>query len=203
MSTVIDWNNTGPQGGGQKGDIRNLKLESEKRYEIRFVGHPIQFYTYFNEVTRKSARVKDAKDNPIFKKYGIEAKIRYAANVLDRADGLCKVMEFPQSVYNDVRDWGVLRKSDPGGKAGCNFAIGVTGQKKKTRYKTVGLDITPFTEAEKEYLRANMYDLAKLYKPYNEDEVDAHLGYAGGGQPAKEEEDAPVSAPTGGQDLPF
>jgi hypothetical protein len=215
MPDVIDWNDAGGNGQRSKDGIRNLRLKSGNRYEFRFVGHPIKFNKYFEN--GKYAIVRDARDNPVARMTGKEAGPRYAANVLlreattssnsaplpDHTPGLVYLMEFAQSVYNDVRDWGSARKTDPGGKSGCNFSVTVTGQQKNTRYKTVGLDITPFTDAEKEYLRANIYDLTKLFKETPDEELLEKLGYKlDGGKQAAAPDEAP-SEVAGGVELPF
>jgi hypothetical protein len=203
MADVIEWNGATGENRSKDG-IRNLRLSTGNTYELRFVGSPVRFYKYF--VAGKFAIVAHPTNNPIKQKWNLDPQTRYAANVLLRNDvgeykgGENYLLEFPQSIYNDICDWGKARKTDPGGKGGCNFSVTVTGSGKKTRYKTVGLDIAPFTEAEKEYLRANVYDLTKLFKPTPDEEVVQRLQMSDG-PPAESRQ---PSVPTGGgADLPF
>ena len=176
------------------GDIVNLRLVSGTTSTVRFVGDPVKFFKYF--VAGKSAvtEFNDAKCI-IQRKFNIEPSTRYAVNVIDRADGKLKILELAPSVLKPVIAWWKRRQHEPGGESGCDFDITVTGQKKNTRYEVLPLDITPFTDAEKELIGdltdrdgvkayAKTYDLRKLYKSTPQEEIEAKLFGNGGGSPA-------------------
>lgn len=207
MPDIVDWSELDSQSQRQNssGGIRFLKLESGKTYELRFVGQPLKFFKYF--IAGKSAIVADDKSNIVKLKYGFDPSVRFAINALNRADGQVYVVECPPSLLRDVADWGKARKTDPGGRTGANFQVVVTGKNKMTRYKAIALDIAPFTDAEKEYLKANIYDLNKIYKATPDDQLEDKLalegGKASGNASAKEAES--VQGVQGGtdKDLPF
>jgi hypothetical protein len=210
MPEFQDWTSLNNQESKRStGGINNLKLESGKTYEVRFIGSPLKFHKYF--VAGKSAICENPETCTVKKKYNIEPGVRYAVNVIDRADKQLKILECPPSVLKPVASWGARRKQDPGGANGCDFSISVTGQKKMTRYEVVPLDITPLTDEEKEYCRANHYDLNKLFKPTPDTEIEARL--FGGGTAVPATANAPATKPEpvaagagenkGGVELPF
>lgn len=204
MADVVEWDSTtsGATGGGNRGsgNIRNLRLQPNVSVEVRFVGHPVKFFKYF--IQGKSAIVKDPVNNPIKQVWNQDATTRYGANVLNRADSQVWLYEFPPSVYNAVCAWGSARKTDPGGKSGCNFQITQRIKNKKTEYEIIPLDITPFTDAEKEYLRANIYDLTKLFKETANEDLEKKLQM--GAAPVAPAAPAQAPAPVGAEkDLPF
>lgn len=177
MSNIVEWSEFANQQGSRRDGIRTLKLVSGQSFNVRFVGNPLKFYKYF--VNNRSAICEDPEKCSVRAKYNIDPGTRFAVNVIDRdeknpADRL-KLLEVPPSVLKPVYAWFKARKVDPGGKGGCDFNIDVTGQKKNTRYTVTPMDVTPFTEEEKEYIKANIYDLAKLHKPIPDNEIEDRL----------------------------
>lgn len=169
----MSWAEVAKSSNSRKGDINNLRLISGNTYVVRFVGDPEPFYKYF--VAGKSAICANPDKCPVKAKYNIDPTLRYAVNVIDRADGKLKVLEVPPSVLKPVIAWWKARKHDPGGDNGCDFNIEITGQKKNTRYTVMPLDISPFTEAEKKMIEEGTYDLKKLYKAVPDAEIEARL----------------------------
>lgn len=225
MPEIVEWSDFSNHEGkqGQRGEINRLRLESGKSYKVRFVGPPLQFYKYF--VAGRSAICASKDSCPVRQKYNIEPSTRYAVNILDRNDidpktGLpvLKIMECPPMVLKPVVSWWKGAGQDPGGKAGPDFFIEVTGKQKSTRYQVSALQVTPLTEDEKEYVKANIYDLAKIYKAVPENEIENRLfgkdenGQGGGGggnyggSQQQQRQMPSASAPQGGRaaaDLPF
>jgi hypothetical protein len=180
MPDIVDWSEVNTQDGNRSKDgIRNLKLQTDNTYELRFIGHPLKFYKYF--VAGKSAICADPAVCSVRKKYNIEPGVRYAVNVINRADKQLYLLEVPPSVLKPVAAWGKRRNADPGGKSGCDFSISVTGKAKLTRYEVVPLDVTPLTDEEKDYCRANVYDLNKLFKATPDKDMEERLFGKGGG----------------------
>lgn len=206
MSQEMTWKDVRSQDAKTpKGAINNLRLESGKTYELRFLGSPIKFHKYF--IAGKSAICENPDDCIIKKKYNQDPGLRYAINVIDRADKQLKVLEVPPSVLKPVAAWAERRKQDPGGDNGCDFSVTVTGIKKQTRYEVVPLDITPLTEEEKK-LKEQSYDLKKLFKPTPADQIEAKLfgGAQTTSQSTAQAQAQPVAAGTGenkGVELPF
>ena len=182
MSQEIEWNDFSKQDSNKSKDkIRTLRLtEREDPYVVRLVGKPVKVNKYF--VAGRSAICADPETCTVRGKYGIEPSVRYSINIIDRADGLIKLIEVPPTVLKPAAAWGKARKSaqnpngiDPGGDVGPDFSITVTGQKKNTRYEVVALDPTPLTPQEKEYIKKSAYDLSKLNKPTPDNEIEEKL----------------------------
>jgi hypothetical protein len=174
MPEIINWNEFDNSKKSKSGEeIRRLRLESGKTYKVRFVGPPIQYLKYF--VAGRSAICADKESCPVRAKYNIEPSTRYAINVIDREDGQLKILECPPTVLNPVATWMRGTNQDPGGKNGPDFFIQVKGKAKMTRYEVSALQVTPLTEDEKEYVRDNIYDLEKIYKATDPDEIENRL----------------------------
>lgn len=216
MSNIVEWSEFANQEGNRSKDgIRNLRLTTGNSYNVRFVGNPLKFYKYF--INNRSALCENPDTCPVRAKYNMEPNTRYAVNVIDRDEKnpalRLKLLEVPPSVLKPVVAWWKARKADPGGKGGCDFNIDVSGQKKLTRYTVTPLDVTPFTDEEKEYIKANIYDLAKLHKPCPANEIEERLFGKREGQPAPtlpnaQSDEMPVAQTSGtksasGIDLPF
>lgn len=195
MPELIDWADfNNKESGSGRGEIRRLRLESGKTYKVRFIGTPLRYYKYF--VAGNSAIVADKDNCPVRTKYNIEPSTRYAINIIDRADGLLKIMECPATVLKPVVSWAKGAESDPGGKAGPDFFIEVTGKAKMTRYTVSALQVTPLTDSEKEYIRANLYDLAAIYKPTPVEELEERLFKKKEEKTSQQQPSAPATAQT-------
>lgn len=209
--SIMSWTDINTERSQSKSEIRNLKLASgpngaEREYIVRFVGEPITFYKYF--INNKSAIVEDPINNPIKKKYTQDPPgTRHAINLIYReasgGDGQIYLSEVAPSVLKPVAAWAKRRKMNPGGEIAVDFSIVVRGQKKDTRYEVVPLEQTTLTDAEK---AMKPYDLAKLFKPTPNEELEARLGYVDASATAKTAVTTVTTAPAGGAkavDLPF
>lgn len=209
MPDIVEWSDFASQDANRNNNgIRNLKLVSGQPATVRFVGNPLKYSKYF--VNNRSAICADPEHCSVRAKYNIDPNTRWVVNVLDRDEKVpanrLKLLDVPPSVLKPVSNWMKARKADPGGKGGCDFLIEKTGAGTKTRYSVTPLDVTPFTDEEKEYIKANIYDLAKLHKAVPDNEIEERLWGKGGGNQQARPEAQPVEAGAGragGQDLPF
>ena len=187
MSMKIDWDEIGKDsnkkgGTGDKKQVEFLRLTTGSTYKIRPLGGPVVFYKYFleHEGQWRWAICGDLDTCPVRQKHNVEPRERYAINVLDRADGKIKVMEGPVMVFKIFRAQFNATQNSPGGPEGGDFAITVTGVKKQTRYETVFLGRTPFTQKEREYLKAEgLFNLEQIYAATPADEIEDVL-FGGG-----------------------
>ena len=190
MSNLINWDDveSGSKLGGKGDNDKYLKLTGSTQgntYKIRPVGKPCTFYAYYvsnPDEPKKFARAftEDPQNCIIRQKYNLEAKPRYAVNVIDRSDGKLKIMEAPSSVFEKIKAWAKAAGQDPGSKNGADFQITVklpaNGDKKRTEYLTTPIVQTPFTDDEKEMLRSKgLWDLEKEFAPTPQSEIEAKL----------------------------
>ena len=178
---LIDW--TSFSKGEKSGNgAKYLKLEAGKSYRIRPVFKPHIFYKYFVERPQGGfgQAITDTPDTCVIrKKYGEQAKQRFAVNVIDRADGIIKVLEGPISILKQFSTWASETGTDPGSKDGGEFAIRVEcpgNDKKKTRYVVSFINYAPFTDEEKALIKSGaMNDLETLYKATAQEQIEAKV----------------------------
>jgi len=178
---LIDW--TSFSKGDKSGNgAKYLKLEAGKSYRIRPVFKPHIFYKYFVERPQGGfgQAITDTPDTCVIrKKYGEQAKQRFAVNVIDRADGIIKVLEGPISILKQFSTWASETGTDPGSKDGGEFAIRVEcpgNDKKKTRYVVSFINYAPFTDEEKALIKSGaMNDLETLYRATSQDQIEAKV----------------------------
>ena len=183
MSTgLVDWIDVTGSEGKSKGDnneLRFLRMKAGNTYRVRPLGKPIELWCYWNEKDGRNRRAicGDPDTCPIQNKYDIKPQLRYAINVLDREDGLVKIMEAPPSVFAELKEWAVGAKANPGGKDGGDFQIKVTKNKTMTRYSTNFLKQVEITPEEKTQIESmgGVYPLDKIYKPHTIDEMEQRL----------------------------
>lgn len=198
MSKIIGWDDIdtggsnakrGSKGGGADG--KYLKLTGSVQgttYKVRPVGEPCSFFAYYvaspdDPKKFNRAITADPSSCIIRQKYNVEAKARYAFNVIDRADGKLKIMEAPASVIDAIKRWAKASGQHPGNKNGADFEITVkipaNGDKKRTEYNTTPVIQTPFTEEEKEMLRSfndgKLWDLSEEFAPTPQDKIEEKL----------------------------
>jgi hypothetical protein len=176
---LVDWTSV---GGKKEGNgVRFLKLESGRTYRIRPVMKPHIIWKYFLERPNGGfgkAITEDPNNCVIAKKYNEKAKQRFAVNVIDRADGLVKVLEGPISILKQIGTWATETNVDPGSNAGGEFAVRVEcpgNDKKKTRYLVQFINYTPFSDAEKKTIKDTIYNLAEVFKPAPQDKIESWL----------------------------
>jgi len=158
-----------------------LKIGSGRTYRIRPVMKPHIIWKYFLERPNGGfgkAITEDPNNCVIAKKYNEKAKQRFAVNVIDRADGLVKVLEGPISILKQIGTWATETNVDPGSNAGGEFAVRVEcpgNDKKKTRYLVQFINYTPFSDAEKKTIKDTIYNLAEVFKPAPQDKIESWL----------------------------
>ena len=163
------------KNSSKKNDIVRLNISDPGEHKVRLVGKPIYYYRYW--VGGKAAICEDPTTCPVRQKYGIDPTIRYAINVLDRNDGdKLKIMEFTQTVYDQIKTVCTKRQvTNPGDEFGPDFDIIVTGTKPKIKSQILIGDKNPFTDSQKEYIKANFFELKKIYKPVPSNEIEERL----------------------------
>jgi len=225
MSTVIDWNQVGDDGGkGKSGKGVNFLQLRPGTYEVRLLGTPVAMNKFMVQSTDgrwKSAVVEHPKDNPVTKNHGIEPSERYAINCLDRADGILKVLEGGVKVFGEFKTYWKHTGKNPGASAeGADFKIVVTGAGRSKQLKTTFEKNTPLTKEETVYIKetcGGLYELKEIFKVVPNDRLEERLfpdEHQASGSPvqASVADNAGVDAPTGnispdteevGDDLPF
>jgi hypothetical protein len=161
--------------------IRNLPLVPGNEYRIRFVGDLVEFEMYL--VNGKRAITDGGEKCIIRRKYNIEPVIRYAGHVIDRADGFLKIIELSPRTLKLVLDWKMSRKSDPGGRSGCDFSFTVTRQNGKSNFIIRPLAITRLTKADLEMIAKEVPGgievlsarLLRIYVAKSRDKIESYL----------------------------
>jgi len=210
-------------GGGGGGGSDFLKFEMNKAYKLRMVGKPYEYYQHWEPVICRSPGVQDGK---VLDPLMLEQKnptTRYACWFINREDGTMKIIDFPGSLLDSFLDWAKAYNAEPGGKNGCDWQIkreGSANDPRKSKYKAMPMDKTPFTEAELEMFKAKG-DLPKIIedfrKPNTPEEIrqmlaDKRGGGGGGGgghqqpQPQQQRKASPPPPPPadgGDEEIPF
>lgn len=176
---LVDWTSVG--GAKEGSGVRFLKLEPGRTYRVRPVMKPHIIWKYFLERPNGGfgkAITEDPNNCLIAKKYNEKAKQRFAVNIIDRADGIVKVLEGPISILKQIGTWATETNVDPGSNAGGEFAIRVEcpgNDKKKTRYLVQFINYTPFSDTEKKSIKENIYNLSEVFKPAPQDKIESWL----------------------------
>ena len=184
MTSKLDWSSVGSSkqpgsGGGKK--LKNLefiKFVDGSSYNVRPLGNPIVFLKAGVMVngSYRSAIIEDP-DSPVVKKFSnMNVNERYAANVLDRADGKIKIMEGPLSIFGEFKSYFEHTKENPGLSVGADFSIKATGDGKNRRYTTKFSSKTILSDAEKAMIKEQgLYDLEKVFKVVPDEELEDKL----------------------------
>lgn len=211
MSGAVKWNDIGKNSkmgsDGEGKQIEFLRLSGGNAYRVRPLGSPVVFFKYViqHEGEWRWAICEDPDTCPARKKHNVEPRERYAINILDRADGKIKVMEGPVTVFKSFRTYFENTNNSPGGPDGADFIINVKGSGLKTRYDVNADKRTPFTDAEKEYIRnEGLYKLDRIFKATPEDEIEDVL-FGSSTKDEEKPEPQPVAASNeeSGDDLPW
>jgi hypothetical protein len=204
---LSDWDSI---GNNRRGKFNALRLKSGSTYTVRLFHKPMKLFRYY--VNGNSAITLDPDNCPVASHPGgAKPKLRYAINVIDRADGQVKVMEGPERVFKFFKKFWEDNGIDPGGNDGPDFVIKVTGEGLNTQYE-MGLKMgsKPFTAEEKALLKAERKDLSALFAPT--ENILARLypeefgGDTGGNStrqasaPAAPKAQTPAAPATGGDD---
>jgi hypothetical protein len=164
--------------GGKKssgGKIVNLKLEAKNEaYQLRLIGDPFEFTKLF--YNGKSVVLLNPRSPLVDRLSGANPpSTKYACLVIDRADGVLKVVEVPATPLKPLMSWRKMKKRDPGGPNGCDWGIDVNGTGKDKRYTGLALDDSPLTPEETKMIEDANIILEKLYKPSTDEEAEAKL----------------------------
>ena len=208
MNGTIGWGDFTPKTKGSDGDrLSFLWLKSGSTYKVRFVAKPVIFYKYFHRDENGVLRTAICEDpgacpvkvsHPELETPGE----RFASLIIDRADGELKVMEFPKSVFIQVKAWWTATQQNPGGNEGVDWAISVTGTGKKgTKYAATATLATPFTNDEKVAILAVIKDengadteyVQNIFKPNSVEQIEKKL--FGEWENKKASTQAPAAAP--------
>ncbi len=200
MAEHVQWGSIASSGGnGEKGEY--LKLKSGGTYKIRPIFYPVKFYKYFHKNNGKLTTAICAKPNSCEVKDRhpelSSPSLRFAAYVIDRADGKVKILEAPQTVFRPIGGSFEATGKEPGSsKDGSDFQIKVTGTGLNTKYEVAYAGASPLTVEEKasvkEALDGDTKKLQKLYKVDTASEIEEKLF----GDGKKDNSSAPASAPS-------
>ena len=183
MTEYVQWGAV-PQSGGNGEKSEYLKLKSGNTYRIRPIFDPVKFFKYFHKNNGKLRTAICGKPDvcPVRDRHPELNKpsMRYAAYVIDRADGKVKILEAPQSVFRPIGSSFEATGKNPGsGKDGSDWQVKVTGTGLNTTYDVAFAGQTPLTQEErasiKEALEGDMKKLQKLYKVDTPEEIEQKL----------------------------
>ena len=199
---LVDWTSFN-KNDKSNSNVKYLKLESGRSYRVRPVFKPHVFYKYFVERPQGGfgQAITDAPDNCVItRKYGERPKMRFAVNVIDRADGSIKVLEGPITILKQFSNWASETGTDPGSKDGGEFSIRVEcpgNDMKKTKYMVSFINYAPFSDGEKSMIKESMYNLEEIYKATNQEKIEETLYGAEGEDDSgsKKKSDKVASAP--------
>jgi len=184
MTEYVQWGSVPEDSNGSGEQSEFLKLKTGNTYRIRPIFDPVKFFKYFHKNGGKLVTaICDRPDvcpvrdrHPDLKK----PSMRYAAYVIDRADGKVKILEAPQSVFRPIGMTFESTGKNPGsGKDGSDFQVKITGVGLNTKYDVAWAGSTPLTAEEratiKEALNGDMKKLQKLYKVDTPEEIEKKL----------------------------
>lgn len=181
---------------GNNGEKRHIyyKIDPKKQNKVRLVGKPIWIARYHVEGSvpgQVKTAITDKIDyDPesgrlinneciITKKYGVEPKLRFAINLINREDGKLYVFEGGQQVFKAFREFADANGVNPGGKESVDFVITAEvpgGVKKNTKYTvTPTMKPTPFSDEEKKMIEDDMFDLEDVLRPTPQDKIEEVL----------------------------
>ena len=183
MTEYVQWGSVPEDSSnGEKSEF--LKLKTGNTYKIRPVFDPVKFFKYFHkhEGRLRTAICEKPDVCPVRDRHPELKKpsMRYAAYVIDRADGKIKILEAPQSVFRPIGSTFESTGKNPGSKKdGSDFQVKVAGVGLNTKYDVAWAGSTPLTLVEisslKEALDGDMKKLQKLYKVDTPDEIESKL----------------------------
>jgi len=211
MADTCSWDSIPSSGSGEMSDY--LRLQSGNSYKIRPVFEPVKFFKYFHKNAGKlktaicgkpdACTVRQA--HPELKK----PSLRFAAYVIDRADGKVKILEAPQTVFRPIGASLEMTGKNPGGGAdGSDWYIKVSGTGLNTVYDVGMIGPSPLSQEErdliKEALGGDKEKLKSLYTVDTPEQIEEKLfgdPNASGGSSASTQApvvvaQAPPSAPT-------
>lgn len=187
MAKLLKWEDETGANQSSSNQREYLRIEPNIEYRVRPVLYPVKFERFYNRDSDgklHSAIAGNPEDCPVRNKYGLEPKPRYAMNVIDRADGKLKIMEFPFTVYEALKTWKDNTQREPGGKNGTDFVVKKTGSGiKGTKWSckcVQGITSTLWTEDDLKLIDkkrgGSVYNLREIYAATPTDKVEERLG---------------------------
>jgi len=175
--------NAGQQNKPVRRKVDFVKLSSAPSHHFRPLGMFKSFDKFFvteNGKVRSAVSGDSSIVDLMKQKHNLDPQKRFAINVIDRSDGKLKVLEGPASVFRGFKEYNEKTKRNPGGsKEGADFEIDVakkmTQNGERTFYTSKEEKRTPLTDAEKEMVSKNIYDLDEVFKETPKDKVEAFL----------------------------
>ena len=170
----VDWGDI-EKGRGAGGNSKFLKMP-EGQHQVRLVGKAFMYYKHWDPILA----VCPGKDGgcPMCNS-GTLARMRYAVNAIDRRDGQLKILDAGTQLFEDFRVYFDTTKIDPGSKEGPDFIVKVEvpgGDKRRTKYKAIALQPTPFTEQEAAQIREKgLFKLGEIFEPKSIQEIQAMM----------------------------
>jgi hypothetical protein len=164
-------------------------LKSGNTYTVRPVAKPVIFFKYFyqNGDKLRTAICQDPTTCSVKIAHGDALDTpgeRFAILVIDRADGILKIMEFPKGVFIDIKNWWQATQQNPGGDEGVDWVIQKSGSgKMNTKYATTPTKATPFSNDEKTMILGiikdeegnNAHYLENVYKAHSAEQIEKRL----------------------------
>lgn len=205
MATKFDWSSPIPKapnksgGGGPRPVINKIKFEAGSTHIVRPIGKCVTFYRFFGAGRYWYADKEQLQEMQDLLK--AEPQLRFAINVIDRADDVVKILEGPITMLEDFAEVAQSTKQAPGSAGGGDWKITSTGEKKARRYKVNFLGPQPFTEQETlrvknpDPAKNEFYILEQVYKANDPKQVKERIekfGDASGDEAPKYKPKQPV-----------
>jgi hypothetical protein len=166
---------------GAKEYLERVKFEEGKIKKLRLVSKPYKFWRHYDPIMAISPGF--AQD-PCWQA-GHRARERYAILVIDREDGILKILEGGPKIFSAFKGYFELSegKLDPAGKMAPDWAVKVTvpprmkdgrmvKDKRNTTYEVQtipGTDGHELSPKEIAYVREKLVKLEEVFKPLSAD----------------------------------
>ena len=201
MARTLKWEDDPNQNrNSNKKELNFLKMLAGSVYKIRPLGYAVEFDKYMvqrEDGTWRSAVCENRDTCPVKAKYGIDPSTRYAMNVIDRMDNRVKILEFPFSIYKEIRKYRGLTGEDPGGPNCADFEVKVTGNGKGRKYDVECNGKSPISAETMEIIMTTrIFKLEDVYKPVDSDKIEDMLFGNVGGSAPKPKNVTPIQTPS-------
>lgn len=162
-----DGNFEKPNNTGKKAVY--MKFDGPGDYQVRFLGSFVKFLRHNDPFER--ARVithPSYKDQDPAWAAGFVPRETYAIHVLDRRDGIIKILEKGNSIFKHLGKYKKLTNVDPSGKTAPDFIISVEwpgGNKMQAKYTVTPMPTSSeLTAGEIDNFKKNLVKLDEMYK---------------------------------------
>ncbi|MHA1169017.1 MAG: hypothetical protein ACTSRU_14405 [Candidatus Hodarchaeales archaeon] len=193
MAKLLKWDDETGANNSSGNQREYLRIEPNIEYRLRPMEYPVEFDRFYNRDTegKLHSAIAGPKDEcPIRNKYSLDPSTRYAMNMIDRSDKKLKIVEFPFTVFQELKKWKKFTQQEPGGKSGTDFIIKKTGSgQKNTRWFCEPVQdvlTTPWTTEDQESVKAagGYYNLREIYAATPADKIEERLGFVASSTPA-------------------